>query len=41
MDYAEAVAKMYAHADALYSNVDFIVDYEEAEMHPDKVKPQP
>jgi hypothetical protein len=41
MDYAEAVAKMYAHANALYSNVDFIVDYEEAKMHPDKVKPQP
>jgi folate-dependent tRNA-U54 methylase TrmFO/GidA len=38
MDYAEAVGNIYAHANALYSNMDSILDYAEAEMRP---KPQP
>jgi hypothetical protein len=42
-EYAEAVSNIYAHTDALYNQVDTILDYEQAEMRLDnlELKPSP
>jgi hypothetical protein len=37
--YVEAVGDMYVHADRLYSSMDTILDYEEAEMRRSKLPP--
>jgi len=40
-EYAEAVSDLYAHADALHTKLDTILDYEDAQMRLDSLELQP
>jgi hypothetical protein len=40
-EYGEAVSNIYAHADALHTKLDTILDYENAKVRFDSLEPQP